>query len=397
MSNQIGLYAHIPFCVSKCVYCDFYSLTDVDKRGLDDYLKVMQAHLRETAEFTGKKAKGGVGIDTVYFGGGTPTLFGADRIKALLKAIQTLWAVSRNAEITVEANPESVDEKQLRKLHRAGVNRISFGVQAMQDEHLKALGRAHDAARAKEAVAQARAAGFDNVSVDLLFGLPEQTAEQLYESLEWAVGAKVEHISVYGLKVEERTPLYKARDKFVFPDDDAQAAMYLATVAYLEREGYEQYEISNFARPGWACRHNLKYWQLDPYIGIGPSAHSDFGGKRYSNVRSLEVYCDGVRNGDSVIDEMTAVPLLERAGEYVMCGLRTAYGISGNAYTKQYKVSFDPIERRLERFMQYDLTQRHGDRWRLTPKGFLVSNSILAELLSAESQDVSGNMAAHIG
>lgn len=382
-STTLGLYFHIPFCARKCDYCDFYSLTGAESKKMDAYLAALLRHMRETAAYTGKSShkNGGWMVDTVYFGGGTPSLFGAARIDKLLSAVRKLWELSQSAEITVEGNPDSLDFKTLKRLRKAGVNRLSVGVQAVQPELLELLGRLHNAEQAADCVREARRAGFDNISADLMYGIPGQTPDMLSESLKAVLSWDVQHLSLYGLKLEEGTPLY---GNVSLPDDDEQAALYLASVLYLQQNGFEQYEISNFAKPSRQSRHNLKYWTLEPYIGFGPAAHSDFGGKRYSHVRDLDAYMSGVNGDAAVIDEMNRISPLERAGEYVMLGLRTARGISGNEYIRTYKVSLDIVEKKLELLEQHGYAQRMGERWRLTPKGFLVSNRILTELLGSE-------------
>ena len=379
--NTIGLYLHIPFCAQKCAYCDFYSLSAADSALMDEYLAALLTHMKETAEFTGRKSgkNGGWAVDTVYIGGGTPSYFGVKRLRKLLAAVHSLWNLSTTVEITLEANPDSVDLKSLKKLRRAGVNRLSLGVQAIQPELLQALGRIHTAEQAADAVRDAHKAGFDNISVDLMYGLPGQTAEMLHESLQAVLTWDIQHLSVYGLKLEPGTPLCEAKPEL--PDDEAQYAQYLATVNFLAKQDFAQYEISNFAKGGRVSRHNLKYWQLEPYIGLGPAAHSDFGERRYGNVRDIRAYIDGVTKGGAVIAEMDVIDKFERSGEYVMLGLRTTRGISGNDFTRMYKVSFDPLERKLERLAKYGLAELVGDRWRLTPQGFMVSNRILSELL----------------
>ncbi len=384
MAN-LGLYVHIPFCAQKCAYCDFYSLPGAGEQEMDRYLKALLSHMSETSSFTGKKAKGGGWtVDTVYFGGGTPSLFGAKRLKTVLSAVFKLWNISNSAEISMEGNPESLDAKSLKKLRRAGFNRLSVGVQSTHQAQLEALGRKHTAEQAADCVREAKKAGFENISVDLMYGVPGQDAEALYDTLRAILTWDVQHISLYGLKLEEGTPLFDRRDSLSLPDDDEQALVYLAAAEFLEREGFAQYEISNFSRPDRVCRHNMKYWTLQPYIGFGPAAHSDFGGRRYGHVKSLDEYIEGISKGGAVISEMNVIPPLERAGEYIMCGLRTVRGISGNEYVNNYKVSLDPVEKKLEIFAAHGFAKQEGGRWRLTPRGFLVSNRILSELLSIE-------------
>ena len=383
-STTLGLYIHIPFCESKCAYCDFYSLPGTDKAKIDAYLAALLRHMRETAEFTGIKSSksGGWMVDSVYIGGGTPPVFGAQRIAKILKTVNKFWQVSQSAEITAEANPGSLDYKSLKLLRKAGVNRLSIGVQAVQAPLLEILGRAHTAEQAADCVRDAQRAGFDNIGVDLMYGIPGQTSEQLHDALRAALSWEVQHVSLYGLKLEEGTPLHALAP--ALPSDDAQAKQYLAAVDYLERHGFSQYEISNFSVPSRQSRHNYKYWTLEPYIGFGPAAHSDFGGKRYGHARDLDAYIRNIEAGEAVIEELNQISPLERAGEYIMLGLRTVQGISGNDYTRRYKVSFDLIEKKLELLAKHGFAQCQGERWRLTPKGFLVSNRILSELLESE-------------
>ena len=251
--KSLGIYVHIPFCRSKCEYCDFYSLPGArDKDRMDEYTAALVAHIREAA--TGAN---GYEVDTVYFGGGTPSFFGAGGLARIFAEIDRRFDVSRDAEVTFEANPDSVTLPMLTHLRRAGFNRISIGVQSDLDEQLKALGRPHNYKQAQQAVSLARRAGFDNLSVDLMFGLPNQSREQWMETLRHVIDLKADHISCYGLKVEEGTKLWTYKDCANLPDDDAQADMYFYAVQTLEEFGYHQYEISNFAKDGFICRHNM--------------------------------------------------------------------------------------------------------------------------------------------
>lgn len=379
-ASTVGLYIHIPFCARKCSYCDFYSVPGANTEKMDAYLRALTIHMKEAAAHTGKKSPdGGRFVDTVYLGGGTPSLFGVKRLVKLLNNIEKLWNISSKAEITLEANPDSLDFSMLKTLRKEGFNRLSVGIQATQQDLLNTLGRIHTAEQGADCVRDAQKAGFDNISVDLMYGLPGQTAEMLFESLQTVVTWNVQHISVYGLTLEPNTPL--ALSNTVLPDEETQAKLYLATVDFLTRNGFEQYEISNFCRPSRHSRHNMKYWTLEQYIGFGPSAHSDFGGKRYGYTKNLDAYINGVTDNDAIIEEMTEISPIERSGEYIMLGLRTARGISGNDYTRSYRVSFDTIEERLERLEKLGVTARVSDRWRLTPKGFLLSNRVIGELL----------------
>ena len=230
----------------------------------------------------------------------------------------------------------------------------------------------------------ARRAGFSNISLDIIYGLPSQTQENWNETLQKVLEMRPEHISCYGLKLEENTPMYDAREGLEIPGDDLQACMYMSAAELLKQAGYEQYEISNFALPGFFSRHNMKYWTLEQYVGFGPGAHSDFAGLRYSYMKDVAGYIDGIFTGGATIDEKEEIPLAARADEYLMLGLRTVDGISTNKYMRTFHAtSFEPIEQVLESLVKYGYTQRVGDRWRLTEKGFLVSNQIIGKILDA--------------
>lgn len=378
--KTLGLYIHIPFCRSKCEYCDFYSLAGGrDRDAMDQYVGAVIAHLREAAQHASAYT-----VDTIYFGGGTPSYFGPERLKPILTEIFRRYNVSKSAEITLEANPDSVNARALRRLQRAGFNRISIGVQSDSNELLKALGRPHSYQQAVLAVREARRAGFDNISVDLMYGLPNQTRDQWMNTLQNVIQLRPEHISCYGLKVEPGTPLYGYRDCANLPDDDTQADMYLFAVNSLESYGYRQYEISNFAITGCESRHNLKYWLGGEYLGFGPSAASDFAGKRFTCAPDLSGYIHGVQSGGAVLSECESLPLHERAGEYLMLRLRTRYGIDAEAYSRTFLMPFDPLAAELERFAHAGLAVHEQNTWRLTPTGFLVSNQIIGALLEAQ-------------
>ncbi len=380
--KPLGLYIHVPFCKQKCIYCDFYSLPHQESR-MDDYTAAVCAHLTETAPFAA-----GHLVDTVYIGGGTPTYLGADRLGKILKTVHKKYRVAKDAEITLEANPDSAgDWKALRALRRAGVNRVSLGMQSACDEELAAIGRVHTRAQTTAAVEAVRRAGIKNLSLDLIYGLPGQSLERWQENLSAAVALEPEHLSCYGLKVEEGTPLFQRREAYTLPGDDAQADMYLYTVEFLENLGYGQYEISNFARPGKESRHNLKYWHLEEYAGFGPGAHSDFGGVRYAYARDLDAYIRGVATGAPMLSESERIPPLDRDTEYVMLGLRLRQGLDPKEFERRFRRRFNCFVPFLEQCRQNGYACEEEGRWHLTPKGFLVSNQIIGGMLDALAQD----------
>ena len=376
--KPLGLYIHIPFCKSKCIYCDFYSLPNSEGK-MDRYVSVLCRQLAEIAPHTAAHE-----VDTVYFGGGTPSWLGEKRLRQILKTVEKYYRLAKKPEITLECNPDSAgDWKTLRALRRAGFNRISLGVQSADDEQLKQLGRPHTFAQAEEAVAAARRAKIKNLSLDLIYGLPGQTLESWKDTLEKAAALSPEHLSCYGLKVEEGTPLWDMQGSLELPDDDLQADMYLWTAERLAELGYQQYEISNFAKPGYESRHNLKYWTLGEYAGFGPGAHSDLGDTRYAYVRDLEAYCNGVEAQGDILSENERIPQRERDIEYIMLGLRTVRGISRQEFEYRFRLPFGPLQEILEQFERTGRARMREDRWCLTPEGFLVSNQIIGQLLEA--------------
>ena len=351
-NRPLGLYLHIPFCKAKCAYCDFYSLAHSEEK-MDAYAAALTRHITEVAPQMQNHR-----VDTVYFGGGTPSYLGHKRLIALLKA------------------DSAGDWRALRALRRAGFNRISLGVQSSDDEELRRLGRVHTWQQVKDAVAACRKAGLDNISLDLIYGLPDQTMERWENTLADALVLAPRHISCYGLKLEEGTPLYARRDSLTLPDGDMQADMYLYAVELLGQNGYAQYEISNFAQPGYESRHNLKYWTLGEYAGFGPGAHSDFGGVRYGYTRDL----DGYLAGRLDLAESETISAQEREMEYIMLRLRTTEGMNIREFENRFRRRFDPLGARLEVYAGHGLAQRTEQGWRLTPRGFLVSNQIIGEL-----------------
>ena len=380
--KSLGIYIHVPFCRSKCQYCDFYSVTSNDYYLHDEYRRAICQHVKEA----GGQAPDYV-VDTVYFGGGTPSFFGAEGMASILNAIRKYFVVAPNAEITFEANPDSVSKSLLRRLRSEGFNRVSLGIQCDDDEILEAIGRPHNYEQAVEAFTLIRKKGFRNISVDLMYGLPGQSREDWQATLQNVLQLRPEHISCYGLKVEEGTPLYEVREFANLADDDTQADMYLDAIQILRDHGYRQYEISNFCRKSNVSRHNLKYWRGEEYLGFGPDAASDFGGRRFTAVRDVNAYIEGVLSGGMVLREVQEVPMRDRAGEYLMMRLRTSAGIEPDEYERKYLLPFGPLEEALERFRSQNLAAKTYDgRWHLTPQGYLLSNSIISDLLIIQEQ-----------
>lgn len=374
-NKPLGLYLHIPFCVKKCGYCDFYSVED--RELMKEYVSALLLHIRSYG-----KVCSGYTVDTVYIGGGTPTCLGPKYLGRILQEIRNKFPLEEDAEITVECNPESTDKKVLDVMKKQGVNRLSFGVQSAHDEELRAIGRIHTFAQAKEAVELAREKGFANISLDLMYGLPGQTQEMFLDSVEQCLGLEPQHLSCYGLKLEPGTPM--GRDNPALPDDDAQAGTYLAMCERLRDKGYEHYEISNFAKPGCRSRHNMKYWDLSEYLGLGPGAHSFMNGRRFAFARDLKAYI----GGEDIVQDEDEVPTFQRQGEYLMVRLRTADGVDFLDLEKRYNIDSTPYEEAFRGLMGNGLVAHQGTRWYLTEKGFLVSNSIINIVVAAGQEQM---------
>lgn len=360
-----GIYIHIPFCKTKCPYCDFYSFKG-DEKQKDSYLDAVLLCLKGYADESLK-------IDTVYFGGGTPSVFGGERIGRIISYIRENFDLQENTEITVECNPSSTDEDFVRQVKRAGVNRVSMGMQSAVDAERKMLGRPSDRKDIERAVNLFKNEGIDNISLDLMIGVPFQTMESLDESLDFMLSLSVKHISAYMLKIEEGTPFAEEKS-LSLPDEDTVADMYIHTSERLRERGYIHYEISNFALEGFRSRHNTKYWQCEEYIGVGPSAHSFYKGKRFYYSRSFDDFLSGkapISDGEGGSEE-----------EYIMLALRLGEGLDEKKFTEKYGKALDKsIFDKAEKYIKAGLVRTEGDRIFLTSEGFLVSNSIISDLL----------------
>ena len=373
--DSIGLYIHIPFCQSKCPYCDFYSLRQ-DGEIQDRYLAALLEEIRtrkRAADFVYPKMPP---VDTVYIGGGTPSFFGGKRIAALLEEIRRSFRLPEGAEITVEANPSSATPDFLNAAAQSGANRLSLGLQSAVDTERRALGRLSGAKRAEAAVHDARRAGFSNISLDLMCAIPGQTVQTVLQSVDFCAGLGVEHVSSYLLKIEKGTVFDKKRHTLALPDEDEQCEMYLAMADRLEKTGYRQYEISNFALPGRESRHNTRYWKCGEYWGVGASAHSFLQGKRFFFSPDIEDFLTG------------KPPVSDGLGgdgeEFIMLGLRLAEGIRFADFEKRFSRPFPESVLRCARETvpdRYLTVDEVG--MRLTREGFLLSNTVLAALLSA--------------
>ncbi|AUW93203.1 coproporphyrinogen III oxidase [Sulfobacillus thermotolerans] len=377
--NHWGLYVHIPFCQSRCTYCDFNTVTGM---GEQDHAVYMKALMREWERI--EDVPSGP-LVSIFFGGGTPSLVSPDHIGELLHVVLTSpLTVSSDLEVTMEANPGTVDKKRLEAYRNAGVNRLSLGVQALQDHHLKRLNRIHSAKDARDAVSAARAAGFSNISLDLIYGLSQQTMAEWHETLDAACQLEPDHISMYQLQIEEGTPLATQLKKgqVTLPLSDTTADMADYGRDFMERAGLERYEISNYARNGRWSRHNRLYWTMNPYLALGAGAHGYWHGRRWWNVRGVRRYIEASLAGESV--EAGAEPLArpEEMREYVWLGLRECQGFSRSRFVRRFGVVPEALfGRTLGRLLQQGLIERDGDRIRLSARGFDVANYVFREFV----------------
>jgi oxygen-independent coproporphyrinogen-3 oxidase len=382
---MLGLYIHIPFCSAICNYCNF-------NRGLlDDDLKTRYVRALVTEiERAGKAASSKVrvdgaasagGADTIYFGGGTPSLLTGEEVAAIIQTCRDAFTVAADAEVTLEANPETVTSETLRAFRDAGVNRLSFGVQSFRDDELRRLTRLHGADRARAAYREARAAGFDNVSLDLMMWLPGQRVDEWLESVDEAIRLAPEHLSLYMLEVYPNSPL---RDEMVrsawsqAPDEDV-AVMYTTSMERLEEAGYQQYEISNVARPGRRSRHNLKYWTDGEWFGFGSGAHSTVDGVRWKNVSATDEYVARIADNRSTAGDTRRMTPQERLGDALFTALRLSEGADIAAINRRYGVDvWARFGQDLERFVDAGLLETTDRRWRLTREGILLAHEVMA-------------------
>lgn len=378
MYRELELYIHVPFCVKKCAYCDFLS-------GPADYehkRKYLDALLKEIQNYKKNQQISDYMVTSIFFGGGTPSIFNGEWICEIMNAVQQTFNLKSDAEITIEANPGTVDEEKLNLYKKAGINRISFGCQSADNEELKMLGRIHTWEAFLDSYAMARACGFDNVNVDLMSGLPGQTVSSWKQTLEKVIRLKPEHISAYSLIVEEGTPFYEMADKLNLPDEDAERSMYEYTGEILKKYGYEQYEISNYARAGYECRHNIGYWTGRAYLGLGLGSSSLFEGKRFSNTDDMEKYLEQSGQIEELRQDVMILTKENQMEEFMILGLRMNQGVSEAEFEKRFKISIDTVYGEiLNKYEQTGHLQRKQGQISFTRKGISVSNPILAEML----------------
>lgn len=372
----LELYVHIPFCVRKCQYCDFLSGPS-DEETKDRYIEALLKEIR-AAEHTEDYE-----IVSVFIGGGTPSALKAEAIASIMRTLQEKFFFCEDAEVTIEANPGTVDPEKLTIYRNVGINRLSLGLQSTDAEELKLLGRIHSYEEFLKSYEWAREAGFSNINIDLMFAIPGQTGEAWRQHLYQVAELNPEHISAYSLIIEEGTPF--AEQNLDLPDEDTEYQMYEDTAEILERYGYRQYEISNYAKQGYMCRHNAGYWQRLEYLGFGLGASSLYGGMRFSNTHQMQEYLKESRNPDQIRKDVTVLSRNEQIEEFMFLGLRMTEGISEKKFKENFNVRLmDIYGDILQKYEETGFMEHIETKWRLTRKGIHVSNHILADFLLDE-------------
>ncbi len=374
---MLGLYLHIPFCLRKCNYCDFCS-APADAATRSAYVQALCQQLAAVAPTVKDRE-----VDTVYLGGGTPTRLHVDELSRILQAVRENYTLQQGAEITCECNPVTGGEALLEGLLAAGVNRLSIGLQSAQDRELSVLGRPHSFADFKSTFFAARMAGFENISADVMFGIPEQTPGSFAQTLHTLVALSPEHISAYGLRIEEGTPFGRMRDSLPLPSEDEEAQMAELVAELLPRAGYRRYEISNYAREGKESRHNLRYWLGKDYLGFGPGAHSLLNGVRFETPPDTAAYLAAIARGDfdALFTDRHSLSAHEQREEYVMLRMRLAQGVDTAEFRARFGLSFEEAYGDLTPLTDGGFLIKNGTRVAFTARGMQVSNAILSEWL----------------
>lgn len=374
-----AVYIHIPFCTHKCFYCDFNTYV-LKGQSVDDYLDALEREMEAVVQSVPPKT-----IRTIFVGGGTPTVLTPEQMERLLRAVRTYFPqVSEDYEFTIEANPGTTDMEKLHCMREGGVNRLSFGAQSFDNSLLQAIGRIHDADDVYRSLENAKNAGFTNLSIDLMFGLPNQTVQQMNESLDSALALDLPHYSIYSLKVEENTlfhTLYQ-RGELPLPEEDEEAAMYTLIMKRMREAGYEHYEISNFAKPGYSSKHNTVYWRNESYYGLGAGAHGYVRGVRHMNIKGVKPYIEAAKKGLPVLERVEVTPQ-EAMEDFMMVGLRMLQGVRYDDFYEQFQRDvLDVFGPTIDSLLKKGLLERTEQGVRLTEQGILFGNEVFAAFLN---------------
>ena len=375
---MLGLYIHIPFCVTKCKYCDFNSFK-IDLNEKKKYLNYLGEEMKLYKEEIKNRE-----IDSIFVGGGTPSILNENEINILFEKIKENFNIKSNAEITMECNPGTLTLNKLKAMKESGVNRLSIGLQAVQNHHLKYIGRIHTFEEFEKNYHDAKQMGFDNINIDLMYALPNQSREDWMESLEKVVKLNPTHISAYSLILEENTELFKMyeRDEFNLLDENTDIEMYEYTINYLKSHGYNQYEISNYAKDNFECKHNVLYWKCEEYVGIGASASGYFNGIRYNNICELDNYEKIILEGKKPIEWEEKLSIKDEIEESIFLGLRMNEGIQISDFKEKYNFDFEKeYKNEIEKLSKMELIEIDNNRMKLTQKGREISNSVFVEFI----------------
>ncbi len=368
-----GLYLHIPFCDTKCIYCDFYSITNHSRK--EEFLASLIKEIKNQSLLVKNKT-----FDTIFFGGGTPSLLTYAEFSSIFETLYSNYNISENSEISIEANPGTIDQKKFKEFKKLPINRISFGVQSFIDSELKFLTRIHSSSQAIEAIKTAQDSGFENINLDLIFALPNQSLENWKYNLETAISLGTKHISAYSLIFEEGTFLNMLlhKNRVRKADIDLEQEMYEFTMNYLSDSGFGQYEISNYAKAGYQCRHNLKYWEYHDYLSFGPSASSFVNNKRWTNIRDINKYIDLINSNQIAADFTEEIDKDTSVTEYIFLGLRST-GIDIKKYDRKYNESFkDKYKDTLDILLKSGFGELHNSYFKMTRKGYALCDEIVA-------------------
>jgi len=377
--KKLGIYIHIPFCKRKCNYCDFYSV-NWNYESENKYIDAVINEIKNYKDTLDDKYI----VDTIYFGGGTPTIINPDNLRRIIENLSCIFEIDKDSEISMEANPNTLTEENLKEYKKIGINRLSIGIQSLNDDILHKIGRIHNSLEALEAIDRAKQFGFENINADVMFNIPGQTTMDIEDTLNKIIEKNVKHISFYSLKLEKGTPMYvmEKDNKIIMPDEDEEREMYYAGRLVMEKNNLFQYEISNFAAKGYECRHNLKYWNQEEYIGIGPSAHSFLNSIRYSNPSDLKLY---IKNGETNTFERKIQEVLSEKDlifEYIMLRLRLTEGLNTVDFKNKFSVDFyEAYQKQIDYLMKNKLLECSKEFVKLTHFGMDISNCVFQEFM----------------
>ena len=381
-NEMLGLYVHIPFCVSKCNYCDFNSYK-IDKNSKETYIQDLKKEINLYKQE--RKNNNEEEISSIFLGGGTPSILSSEEIKYIFESIKENFKIREDAEITIECNPGTLTKEKLMTMKEVGINRLSMGLQAVQDDHLKSIGRIHTYNEFEKNYKEAIEVGFENINVDLMYALPNQKPGEWKESLEKIVKLNPSHISAYSLILEEGTKLYDMYEdnEFEITDEDTDIDMYNYTINYLKENGYNQYEISNYAKEGFECRHNILYWKCDHYIGLGPGASGYLSNYRYNNVESLQDYHEKLSKNKKPIENLEKLSIEDKIQEKIFMGLRMNEGIKFDDLKKQFNTDVkEKYSNQIKELKEKELINESIAGFSLTQRGREISNSVFVEFIN---------------